>query len=415
MKKLFALLLLTVVWAAPALAQAQDGVVFSPQSIVVNPRPGFDVDVFLDKGSGDDGIPTYRIGEEISIGVRVSEDAYVYLFNVRPTGEITQLLPNRFDRGGQDNFVRAGETRYFPAQNARYVFNAAPPRGLDKVIAVASQTQLDTSQLASFEANGDFATSQIGEEGFARNLSIVVRPIEQQNWVTDTALLYVGDRPEQAAYGTIAVRSTPDDAAVYVDGQFVGYTPVSYGTRPGRHDVRVERQGYETFSQSINVRPGSTATVDARLAQVRRTGQVSFDSNPRNAEVYVDGRFVGTTPTGTVQLDAGSYEARFTLPGYQDSVVRFDVRAGGSQTVSTQLRGLAGSLEIQANVGGAQVFLDGSYVGNIANGTGRLALDDLQPGNYQLTIVAPGYRTFVSDVSIRAGETNFVRARQERK
>ncbi|HEX7004184.1 MAG TPA: PEGA domain-containing protein [Trueperaceae bacterium] len=414
MKRLFALLLLTLVWAAPAWAQSQDGVVFSPQSIVINPRPGFDVDVFLDKGGGE-GIPTYRVGEEISIGVRVSEDAYVYLFDVRPNGEITQLLPNRFDRAGQDNYLQAGETRYFPARNARYVFNAAPPRGLDKVIAVASRTQLDTRQLATFQEEGGFATSNLGEEGFARNLSIVVRPIEQQNWVTDTALLYVGDRPEQAAFGTLSVRSSPSDAAVYVDGQFVGYTPVSYGTRPGRHDVRVERQGYETFSQSVNLRPGSTTTVDATLQPVRRTGQVSFDSNPRRAEVYVDGRYVGTTPTGTIELEAGSYEARFSLPGYQDTFVRFDVRAGGSQTVSTQLVGLHGSLEIVANVGGAQVFLDGRYVGNIANGSGLLTIPDLLPGSYQLTVVAPGYRTYVSDVNIRAGESSFVRVRQEQQ
>lgn len=414
MKRLLGLLLLTVVAASPAWAQPQDGVVFSPQSIVVNPRPGFEVDVFLDKASGDQ-IPTYRVGEEITIGVRVSEAAYVYLFNVRPNGQIQQLLPNRFDDSGRNNRLEAGETRYFPAPNARYVFNAAPPRGLDKVIAVASRTQLDTAQLASFEQSGDFATSQLGEEGFARNLSIVVRPIEQGNWVTDTALLYVGDRPQEAAYGTLSVRSNPSDAAVYVDGEFVGYSPVSYGTRPGRHDVRVERQGYETFQQSVNMRPGSTTTVDARLNQIRRTGQVSFESNPRGAEVYVDGRFVGTTPTGSIRLESGNYEARFRLSGYQDTYVSFDVRSGGSQTVSAQLRGNYGSLEIQANVGGARVYLDGSFVGNIANGSGRLIVDDLQPGNYQLTVVAPGYHTYVSELQIRAGETDFVRVRQERR
>lgn len=415
MKKLLGLLLLTVVWASPAWAQAQeDGVVFSPQSIVVNPRPGFDVDVFLDKGS-DAQIPTYRVGEEITIGVRVSEDAYVYLFNVRPNGEIQQLLPNRFDDAGQNNRLRAGETRYFPSPNARYTFNAAPPRGLDKVIAVASQTQLDTRQLASFEENGNFATSQLGEEGFARNLSIVVRPIEQGNWVTDTALLYVGDRPQEAAFGTLAVRSSPSDAEVYVDGEFVGYSPVNFGTRPGRHEVRVERQGYETFRQTVNLRPGSTTSVDARLSQVNRTGRVSFESQPQGAEVYVDGRFVGTTPTRSVEFQPGSYEARFQLSGYQDSFTRFEVRAGQSQTVSTSLRGTSGSLEIQANVGGARVYLDGSFVGNIASGSGRLTVDDLRPGTYELVVVAPGYHTHVSDVRIQGGETNFVRVRQERR
>ncbi|MEX2535481.1 MAG: PEGA domain-containing protein [Trueperaceae bacterium] len=414
MKRVFGLLLLIVVWASPAWAQSQDGVVFSPQSIVVNPRPGFEVDVFLDQGS-DSQIPTYQVGDEISIGVRVTEDSYVYLFNVRPNGQIQQLLPNRYDSAGENNFLRAGETRHFPAPNARYVFNAAPPRGLDKVIAVASKTELDTRELARFEEDPNFATSQIGEEGFARNLSIVVRPIEQSNWVTDTALLYVGDRPQEAAYGTLAVRSTPQDSLVYIDGEFVGYTPVSYGARPGRHEVRVERSGYETFRETVNLRPGSSTTVDARLAQVQRTGSVTFESEPRRAEVYVDGRFVGTTPTSSIQLDAGSHEARFRIQGYQDAFVNFDVRAGSNQTVSTRLRGTNGSLSVVANVGGARVYLDGNFVGTVANGTGQLNVGDLQPGEYELVVIAPGFETYLNDdVRIRAGDTESVRVRQER-
>jgi hypothetical protein len=414
MKVLLGLLILLVTWASPALAQDRDGAVFSPQSIVVNPKPGFEVDVFLDRGGAGE-VPTYQVGDEIRIGVKVSADSYVYLFNVRPDGEITQLLPNRFDDAGRNNRLRAGETRYFPAQNARYVFNAEPPRGLDKVIAVASRKELDTRQLAQFQSSGGFATSRIGEEGFARSLSIVVRPIEQRDWVTDTAILYVGTQPEQAAYGTLAVRSSPNDANVFIDGQFAGYTPLNFGTRPGRHEVRVELGGYESFQQTVNVRPGQTTTIDARLAQTRRTGVVSFESEPRGAEVYVDGRFLGTTPTGSITLDSGSYEARFTRPGYQDAFARFEVRSGSSQTVSTRLMGMNGRLSVQANVGGARVYLDGSNAGTIPNGTGMLTIDELQAGTYELVVVAPGFRTYVTEVQVRGGETTDVRVRQERR
>lgn len=415
MKRLFALLLLAVVVAVPAWAQSQqDGVVFSPQSIVVNPRPGFEVDVFLERGSGSD-IPTYRVGESIRIGVEVSEDAYVYLFNVRPNGEVQQLLPNRYDEAGQNNRLRAGETRYFPPQNARYTFNAEPPRGLDKVIAVASKSQLDTRQLARFEEDPNFATSDIGEEGFAQQLSIVVRPIEQTNWVTDTALLYVGERPQQPAYGTLEIRTSPSDAEVYVDGEFVGYSPVNYGTRPGRHEVRVERSGYETWRETVNVRPGSTATVDARLRQVQRTGSVSFSSEPSGAEVYVNGNYIGTTPTRSVSLDAGSYTARFRLGGYQEATVSFDVRPGGSQTVNARLQSQRGSLFVQANVGGARVYVDGEFRGNIASGSGQLRVSDLSAGSHELVVLAPGYRTYMNEIRIDSGSTTEIRVRQERR
>lgn len=408
MKRLLGFLLLCA-----SFAFAQD-VVFSPQAIVVNPRPSFEVDVFLDKGGNGGQIPTYEVGEDITIGVTVSADSYVYLFSIRSDGQVQQILPNRLDEPGRNNFVRAGETKYFPPRGARYAFTVEPPRGLDKVIAVASRTQLDTNQLAQFRGEGDFATSSIGEESFARTLSIVVRPINQQDWVTDTALFYVGQRPAQAAFGTLRVNSSPSGAEVYVDGEFVGYAPVDYGTRPGRHEVRVEQRGYDTYRETVNLRPGDVLNIDARLRAQRRTGSVTFQSSPRGAEVYVDGRFLGTTPTQGVTLDSGSYQARFVLPGHEDAYVNFNVGTG-QQTVSANLRSLAGSLRVQANVGGAQVFVNGVASGVIPSGSGVLTISDLSSGTHEITVVAPGYNTFVSQFRVRAGETTDVRVRQERR
>src|SRR5690606_10695108 len=162
-------------------------------------------------------------------------------FDVKSTGEITQIFPNRFDT---NNYLRAGETRTFPPSGARYVFNIAPPRGLSKVIAVASKTELDTRTLASFRSEADmFPQSNIGESGFIESFAIIVRPVPQQDWVTDTALYYVGNRPQQAEFGTLRFSSTPSGADVYLDGDFIGYTTLRFGTRPVSQRVRVELTG----------------------------------------------------------------------------------------------------------------------------------------------------------------------------
>ena len=157
------------VFAFISISLAQ-GVTVSPRAIVVNPLPSFDVEVFLDKDPSGQGSPNYQIGESVSIGVRVSEASYIYLYDVKPTGEITQILPNRFDAFGQNNFLQAGETRFFPPPGARYTFTIDPPQGLSKVIAVASKQPLNTSALAQFGLNLDFATSNLGEAGFRRNV-----------------------------------------------------------------------------------------------------------------------------------------------------------------------------------------------------------------------------------------------------
>ncbi len=406
---------LTLLLAALSLASAQR-IVINPQAIVVNPLPEFDVEVFVDRDPSGARTPSYAIGESIQIGVRVSEDAYVYLFSISAGGEVVQILPNRFDAAGRDNFVRANRTVYFPPPGARYEFAVDPPTGLAKVIAVASKRELDTRTLARFETERDFqATSQIGEEGFARALSIVVRPLPQDEWVTSTALYYVGRAPAQAAYGTLDISSTPRGSEVYVDGAFAGYTPLRWGERPGQVTVEVQREGYETERQRVQVRPNITTPVRFDLRAVAREGTVTFTTQPRGADVYVGGRHVGRTPTGAVAFAPGEFTATFELPGYQTETRRFTVRAGAATTVSQNLRAQHGTLEVFGNVGNARVFVNGSEVGRLASGTGRLVIDDLTPGTVELVVIAPGYRTFLGNVRVEAGRVTTERVTQARR
>ena len=412
----FRLLLgLTLLFAALATATAQR-IVISPQAIVVNPLPEFDVEVFVDRDPGGRGSPSYAVGDSIEIGVRVSEDAYVYLFSISAGGEVVQILPNRFDDAGRNNFVRANQTAYFPPRGARYSYVVDPPTGLAKVIAVASKREIDTRTLASFQTERDFqATSQLGEEGFARALSIVVRPLPQQDWVTSTALYYVGRTPAQPAYGTLDITSDPRGAEVYVNGQFAGFTPVRWGERPGNVTVEVRRDGYETDSQRVQVRPGTTTPVRFDLRAVVREGSAVFTSDPRGADVYVGGRFVGTTPTTRIEFAPGTYDASFQLPGYRTESVRFTVREGRTTEVSQRLQAESGSLEVLGNVGNARVFIDGREVGRLASGTGRLLIDDIVPGRVELVVIAPGYDTYRETVRVEAGRTTTQRVSQSRR
>ncbi len=412
MKKFFGFILVFIIVFGPSVLAQENNIVISPQSIVVNPLPQFDVDVSVDRDPSGQSTPSYDIGDNITIHVTPSEDAYVYLFNVRSNGEITQIIPNRY--GGEDNFIRGGQTRRFPPPNAGFAFSVDGPAGLDKVIAVASKTQLDTSTLANFRNDPNFASSDIGEESFARSLSIVVTPLPQADWVTDTALFYVVDNQPAPPppYGTVSVNSNPAGGAVYVDGQFRGYAPIDFGELVGRHDLRVELGGYQVFEETIRVRSGQTIRVNVSLVRVVQHGTVSFVSQPNGAEVFVGGNYVGVTPTGSVSYNSGNYQATFRLGGYGESTVNFNVSPNSNQTVNATLAALQGLLLVRSNISGARVFVDGQDYGTIPGGTGRI--NDLPAGRHELTVVAVGYRTFLQEFTIHPGQTTEVNANQSR-
>lgn len=171
-----------------SLASAQIGT----QSIIVSPVSNFTVDVTVDRDSTGNQTPNYAIGETIRISVRPNQAAYIYLYDVNAQGHITQLLPNRLS-GGQNNYVQAGETRTFPASGSRFQYTVNGPQGIDRVVAVASRTPLNTEQLAQF-SQGNFAQSSLSVEAFARTLSIIVNPLPQGDWVSDTTQFLVQAR-----------------------------------------------------------------------------------------------------------------------------------------------------------------------------------------------------------------------------
>ncbi len=159
----------------------------SAQSIIVNPVQGdLGVRVWTDRDPGGNRTPSYRVGDRIRIYTSVSDDAYVYLFNVNPDGSIDQILPNRYASGA--NFVKANTTKVFPGSGDGFTFDIAAPYGINKVLALASETPLNLDRISQFRSGQPFADVAVkGQNNLAQALSIVVNPVPQDSWVTDTA------------------------------------------------------------------------------------------------------------------------------------------------------------------------------------------------------------------------------------
>jgi Domain of unknown function (DUF4384) len=248
-KNITALSTLALSTVALALSSAFATPQISPQSIIVNPvQSDLSVNVSVDRAGSN---PVYNIGDAIRVSVNVSDNAYVYLFSVHADGQIDQILPNRLSGGSQ--YLRAGETRSFPPAGGAYTLSVDGPSGQDKVLAVASKRQLDTSEIASFRGNQPFATSSIqGQDNLARALSIVVQPVPASDWVT--AVTYFQVQPQ---YGSAA--PAPRNNTGNNTGSTTVTTTISveYGLNvyPGSVIVRCD----DPSDQTVNVQLSSNA------------------------------------------------------------------------------------------------------------------------------------------------------------
>jgi len=76
--------------------------------------------------------------------------------------------------------------------------------------------------------------------------------------------------PSAAADASLSISSRPTGARVYVDGRMIGSAPAKLaGLRAGSYHVRVELDGYQTWTTTVHVAAGQDARVAAPLVPVR--------------------------------------------------------------------------------------------------------------------------------------------------
>ena len=317
----------------------------SAQSIIVNPvASDLAVKVNVDRDASGSQIAAYQVGDNVRISATVNQDAYVYLFDIDAAGKVTQILPNRFQSGA--NFLKANTTKSFPTTGDNFVFTIDGPLGLNKVLAVASKTELNLGNISQFQNNEQFATGKVeGQQQLAQALSVVVNPLPQNSWVSDTALYSVAGN-QAASTGSLFVGSSAPGSVVYLNNRSVGGANVTYtNLQPGSYAVRVTTPGYSDYNATISIRAGAVVNLNVEpvygtVTPVQPVQQgraaVQLRSSVAGALVFVDGRQVGSIQNGGLNLNVtqGSHEIVLIAPGYRTFVQTYNVTQGGTITIN---------------------------------------------------------------------------------
>lgn len=137
------------------------------------------------------------------------------------------------------------------------------------------------------------------------------------------------------ADGTVAVSSSPAGAAVSVDGEFRGTTPVSVGLSPlSDHRIELFLEGYSKAVRTVRTEPEAHSSLDVELAPI--IGRIQLSVSPPDAEVLVNGRSQGAG-SQTLVLTAREHELTVRKAGYESRSQRITPRAGLDQSLDIRL------------------------------------------------------------------------------
>jgi hypothetical protein len=198
-----------------------------------------------------------------------------------------------------------------------------------------------------------------------------------------------------AQSGVLVVKSDPADATVYVDGARAGNTTLQVREMSaGTHQVRIEKLMYKPLVKRVEITANTVTTISETL--VPDFGELSLDSDPTGAGVFVDDKYVGMTPYRVGTISSGLHTIVLKLAHFHDVTWSLRVEPGARIDTAISMPAAFGSLVVTSKPNGASVYLDNQLTGQTP-----LTRDTVPSGQYVIRIEKELYSTFEATVTVR--------------
>ncbi len=200
-----------------------------------------------------------------------------------------------------------------------------------------------------------------------------------------------GDKPLELIPINIVV--TPKDATIFLDGTDKG-TSSALQVSPGKHNLRVEKEGYRTVSEAIDV--STTKTLFTYTLQEVEQLQATIKSTPEGATVYLNNAERGIT-NKALFLFPGTYSLKLSLAGYVDVEKTIEVKENGDNTFPYTLLKNSGILSLETLPTDATV--------KINDDVKTQKTFELKPGEYKIDVSRINYDTQTETITIKPGDS----------
>lgn len=157
-------------------------------------------------------------------------------------------------------------------------------------------------------------------------------PEEKEIWM-------MKDEEKPEGYGQIRITSTPEGASIIFDDEYKGKTPLTLSEIPaGEHKLKLDSSGYEDWEKYILISSTRAKEVDIEL--VAKTGDaiVKVWPIPKEAEVFLDGVYVGKGFLLLEKVSPGEHTLKVTKKNYKDWENKLSFYPGETHIVLADLK-----------------------------------------------------------------------------
>jgi serine/threonine protein kinase len=221
----------------------------------------------------------------------------------------------------------------------------------------------------------------------------------------------------------LSVTSTPSLAIVILDNDSIGLSPLkNYTLPPGQHSLKLIRNDYLPVDTAISPISGNQLDLTFQLIskitdsesiteQVVEKNEstpnleptaVYIQSDPSNAEIWMNNIYRGNTPKKVTNLRPGDYRIKISKEDFEDTIKSITLNGKSSPELMIPLIASTGNLQIVTVPESANVILDGKKLSQLT----PTSLNEIPVGEHQIEINKKGYSSINQKLAVKKAETS---------
>lgn len=198
---------------------------------------------------------------------------------------------------------------------------------------------------------------------------------------------------------TLAIRTRPELAAVYIDGSHAGLSPLEIEDfTPGVHQIQVQKERYQDYREDVSLKAGEQRNMEIALIPLPY-GDLEVVSDPEGAAVFIEDEEKGTTPISIKDHPAGKYRVVLKKKGFDPWERTVEIVPFKSATLSAELVTVYGELLVNSIPKGAKLWIDGQFYGKTPR-----RIKQVWKGSHTIELQTPGFPSWKDTVVIDIDE-----------
>ena len=151
------------------------------------------------------------------------------------------------------------------------------------------------------------------------------------------------------------------DADIYIDGEYKGEGTWCGYVLLGMHNIEVRKDKYKSISKSVYVVLGEKEIINIKNLEPIH-GTLELRTSPTNANVYIDGQYLGQTPLVESNVIIGKHQLLFQKEGCSSKLISVEVIENELICINETLQ-TGKEVLIKTDKSGDKLYIDGSFVG----------------------------------------------------